>query len=185
MREITFRGMSVEQPIRWVYGCLVNNLWTYSEHSSYPKGTSVCEIIIEEYEGDSWEDIAQQEGGCIVQVTPESVGEFTGLKDKNGNEIYEGDIVKLSPRGSKYFGQLFEVIFEAATFQLSNDGLAPIAFITIAVQCEQKGLVCSWLEVEGLCEVVGNIYENPELLNSEQNQRASVATVGDSNSKSQ
>lgn len=79
-----------------------------------------------------------------------SLMQFTGLLDKNGKEIYESDLVRWEPLGS-----IWEVVFENGAFVMfSPDSRESVRF-------DQKNY--------GEVEVVGNIYENPELL--EANER--------------
>ena len=74
MRTIKFRGSTV-QDSNWVYGCLV-----YSEYDApFAKSVDYAEIIT-------------PLGECF-EVFPGSVGQFTGVKDVNDQDIYEGDIV--------------------------------------------------------------------------------------------
>jgi len=70
------------------------------------------------------------------------VMQYTGLKDKNGKEIYEGDIVNCF----RHEG------FEFVTTRLGSNGIET-----------QLGFY-PFIEVYGYAEVIGNIYENPELL---------------------
>jgi len=70
--------------------------------------------------------------------------QFTGLYDKNGKEIYEGDIVS-------YFGLKYEVLFKNGAFGWMEDG----AFYSFNEMDRS--------EVNKF-EIIGNIYENPELL---------------------
>lgn len=82
------------------------------------------------------------------EVIPESVGQFTGLTDKNGNKIFEGDIVKVTTGiegyKSTYHSAIQEVKYNA------ESGIA------VFLPFDNSDMV----EVE----VIGNIYDNPELL---------------------
>ena len=80
--------------------------------------------------------------------------QFTGLKDKNGKEIYEGDIVKLK-ENEYYFERSGEVIFEEGTFKIKN------------VELWNDGTYNHYsleiLDTE-FCEIIGNIHENKDLI---------------------
>lgn len=88
-----------------------------------------------------------------VNIDPHTVGQFTGLHDKNGKEIYEGDIVVLRRR-TKNLGdiQTIEWCSHVAAFTRVTDG-DDAHFISAADMA--------------LYEVIGNIYDNPELLKTE------------------
>ena len=93
------------------------------------------------------------------EVIPETVGQFTGLTDKNGTKIFEGDIVKAIQ--TEYdedieqepfiFEVIGEMIFEDACFGLKAkkciDFYSPM-----------------WEEDNVELDVIGNIHDNPELL---------------------
>ena len=77
--------------------------------------------------------------------------QYTGLKDKNGKEIYEGDICETVTYSGKPFGTIDVVKFSGGAFKLTDieDALLPIPLDDSDIQS---------------VEVIGNIYENPELL---------------------
>jgi uncharacterized phage protein (TIGR01671 family) len=76
------------------------------------------------------------------------VMQFTGLQDKDGNEIWEGDVINVAVTDYMYSRNgVFEVVFGAPVFHLKNVDYDCTGFPT-------KGL-----------SVIGNVYENPELLN--------------------
>ncbi|MFG3613124.1 YopX family protein [Rummeliibacillus stabekisii] len=80
-----------------------------------------------------------------VRVHDESVGQYAGLKDTNNREIYEGDIVKIAyENDSENYAWYEEVIWHRSCFMAGDDNLL--------------------VNVIDGCEVIGNIYENPELL---------------------
>lgn len=131
MREIEFRGISVDSG-EWVYG------WVFGD-----KAKSIIEIDKE------YPNKYGVEAYYTSVVIPETVGQYTGLKDKNGKEIYEGDICNC--REYECFGKV-EWNNEEAGFYF-------------CVVMEGGGF-----EEERLYDyideltVIGNIYDNPELL---------------------
>ncbi len=80
MREIKFRGFNHKNNV-WIYGFYLQNR---GEHFVCPD---------EFANGKSWED---------YEIDPDSLGQFTGLKDKKGNEVYEGDKILLEGVGVFY-----------------------------------------------------------------------------------
>ena len=124
MREIRFRGISKNNN-RWVYGFV-----SIDKNSAKMEG-------FPHY-------ISRASGYLPVEVVPKSVGQYTGLKDKNGVEIYEGDILS-------YFGFEYEVTFEESAFGWSEDGQF-YAFAEMAIDEIEK------------TKIIGNIYEHKHLL---------------------
>lgn len=123
MRVIKFRGKRIDNS-KWVYGDLVSNSWG-------------C-YIITHFSIQNDKIVSSIE----AQVLPETVGQFTGLKDKNGKEIFEGDIVK-----DGWIEDNFGIVeFKEGSFDL---GLSYSEYISEQYQDS---------------EIIGNIYENPELL---------------------
>jgi len=82
------------------------------------------------------------------------IEQYTGLKDKNGTEIYEGDIVKYYPR---HRGVPYRVYWadKSAKFLIGRDGVIGQSFSDIMHNLNTGRIAL---------EVVGNIHENPELV---------------------
>lgn len=145
-REIKFRGKRVNGG-EWVYGMTISN------------GTIKRKInnIFFEVAENKW-----------VGVLPETLGQYTGLKDKDGKEIYEGDILK-TPRG--FIGQ---VVFGRAEEECRHK-----VFGRMVIDCYTT---YGWIFVRGdgyRCaiddellegEIIGNIHDNPELMKGGSNE---------------
>lgn len=95
----------------------------------------------------------QMLGNKLIQDEHNILMQFTSLKDKQGKEIFEGDIAKAYKSKGRLEAlqfTIFEVKFIEGNFELCKD-----------YEIENLGTLCSY----NCLEVIGNIYENPELLN--------------------
>lgn len=87
---------------------------------------------------------------CYMHI--DTNGQYTGLRDKNGNKIFEGDIVKVPEDWDKYgwnAGEKFIVIFDKGGFRGKSIQVTNHSY---------------YIEDGNDFEIIGNIYDNPELL---------------------
>ena len=137
-REIKFRGKDREN---WHYGDLVQEIrhndnklfdgtMTHIRNFEYKNG---------DYIGDSF------------PVNSETIGQYTGLHDKNGKEIYEGDIVRIVVNNN--IEKICKVEFKNEIFGVMFS--------------KNKDLTAFPHFCNTTFEVIGNIYDNPELLGGE------------------
>lgn len=143
MREIKFRGKSIDNG-EWVYGGI-------HFHESIKLGCCTKEQFEENKETfivvDGMADFGLSVPVHLIKVDPKTVGQFTGLKDKNGVEIYEGDILDGG----------FIVTFYNGSFGFwSKENSIPEFFMLYRYLNHKK--------------VIGNIYSNPELLESKEHK---------------
>lgn len=122
--EIKFRA---KNKIGWIYGYL-----------SYANILNKKVMCI--YDGN---------GDCIVDI--DTIGQFTGLHDKNGNDIYEGDIIQLQCKENKY-NCLVDWNINLGAWCISIDN-----------KCLGVKPLGEWLREDSFI-VIGNIFDNPELL---------------------
>ena len=144
MREILFRGKSIHG--EWFYGYL-------NQHRGDIRYDCDCEPIADScYYINVWQ--AKIDTGMYGQdykVDPDTVGQFTGLTDRNGVKIFEGDIIEFNhPYNGK---SIHAVVQDGCGWNLSN-------FYASCFDCPG----CAFSEGTEYMTVIGNIYDNPELL---------------------
>ena len=155
MREIKFRGLTPKD--EWIIGDLAK-LMHENNLCIMPKSYFGTRDFGEEDEKGN--PIIQNELaiGGFISVVKETVGQFTGLKDKNGKEIYEGDIIR--------YPTLYETP-EMCNTEYSNDIIVfENGGFYLGQYNEETLLYCEMISYDGNFEVIGNIHENPELLNA-------------------
>lgn len=162
MREIKFRAKAIEGFETHIDGIEIGD-WVYGYY--YFDRANMCGVIVTELQeecGGVGSGIMQ----CHIKVDYKTVGQYTDLKDKNGNEIYEGDIVRGDGFGYNKMGTVY--YFTKAWKEFRLMGLFVVGHHVNSF--ESDGVDMSPIENSSKwsdradCEVIGNIYENPELL---------------------
>ena len=131
MREILFRGKTSDG--EWICGHLLEQ--NIPDCRSYIVMSIIAEMDNRHIEIMDFD---------INEVIPETVGQFTGLTDKNGVKIFEGDIVRAFTRFSEIY--VSSVTYHEGTFWFKNWSWTKFLF-----------------KFEKI-EVIGNIHDNPEIL---------------------
>ena len=121
------------------------------------------------FDGEDYQIVEPKYGSFRRTVLKETVGEFTGMTDKNGTKIFEGDIVRTQPfydrpYSEKRKGKQFLGIVEYCSISRDLTGQKFNAFwqVNIVEDIGDYGYY-SWNRFWN-CEVVGNKFDNPELL---------------------
>ncbi len=117
------------------------------------------------YDGSDYQIVDSEYGSCKRTVIPETVGQCTGLKDKNGKLIFEGDVVKLTDTNNNIEWKAY-VVF-GNPYGEFNWGWN---LMYIGEKTKVDTDILLWTEMEetgAYCEVIGNVYDNPELLEVE------------------
>lgn len=152
MRERLFRGIPKSDIERYAFG----NIWKDNCDGSFVYGS----LVVNKDRYYICVSAMCKINCCInngmtsmIEVIPESVSEFTGITDKNGNKIFEGDIVKVESQlfGSPFWvGKVGKVVYEECSYFIEPKNPMESEYL-FADECADF-------------EIIGNIHDNPELL---------------------
>jgi hypothetical protein len=146
MREILFRGKNIYND--WIYGYLC-------QHRGEPVMDNNGMVLKgSDYYIRDWEEkIDTGFYGCNYKVFPSTVGQYTGLTDKNGKKVFEGDCFKTYCTGLPVYKHIV--------------GYYPEHFAFMA-RCIETNVVHYLSDYRpSAIEVIGNIHDNPELLEAD------------------
>lgn len=153
MREILFRGKTDKG--EWVQGTYYHQTEFYGDKCDYHYIIETC---------DELEDNMM----IFSKVIPETIGQYTGLTDKNGNKIFEGDIIK-SDNGKQSavsivcYGEFSPRMF----YDLLENFVMPRPkekLVGLFLKSTKNGEEMFLSNCSKLIEVISNIHDNPELL---------------------
>ena len=145
MREILFRGKRLNND-EWVYGYYSGPVGIVSSHE-------ICDI--------------NDPTGCMLDVDPATVGQYTGLNDSNGKKIFEGDILtiaKIMDGMETYYSPAIKYPVNVVV----KWDLCAWMWETIAEDKRYITFPDAWCHYE--CKVIGNIHDNPELMGGTENE---------------
>ncbi len=158
-RELKFRGLRNNG--KWIYGGFCRR-WN----------DKPCIVVYNPKEQQDDPNSYEDDWDIYVDVYEDTIGQFTGMLDKNGKEIYEGDIIRIDSHAWLDWKELdsvnAEVIFEEYMFDArwrNPDAGQPIPFHPDDDPDYESEYICEMLaNLPNTIEVIGNIYNNPELI---------------------
>lgn len=147
MREIKFRFYDNKENKMLIPKYLIRGLseWNENKNSDDEKDDGIFRVGSLNASYDPYNDDDYLDGGLYTAKERFILMQYTGLKDKNGKEIYEGDILKVDWKDNRYKSVIGMVEWD-------NENAA------------YRFAAGSPSEVSWSHEIIGNIYENPELL---------------------
>ena len=150
MREIIFRGKRLDNG-EWAEGFYISHL--NACHYIIPFRTGGYEAMDNSFYVHKW-----------FEVDPSTVGQYTGLEDKNGKRIFEGDILHIA-KIADGLGGYYQPPLDYPVNVVVKWDLCAWMWETL---CEDKRYISfpnAWSHYE--CEIIGNVHDNPELLKEE------------------
>lgn len=124
-----------------------------SYRTSYKNGDWIYGLLTDTENYAGFAEMTNTNGVCGIEVDKNTVGQFTSLTDKNGKKIFEGDIVKhYNQADNPTAFDVGKIFWDARKCR----------FLRTSLKCDYNPEV--WSSSAKSYEVVGNIYDNPEML---------------------
>jgi len=141
MRDILFRAKAKHNPTLWVYGDYLSTITKTGEKNHY---------------------IKRAEDGLLnpIEIIPETLGEYTGLPDKNGVKVFENDIVRCKYANVPKNEHIQKVVFEGGKFVAEFSGGGCYSELYNGAKHLPFDKSAYMTEIE----VIGNTTDSPELL---------------------
>ncbi|EGA92607.1 YopX family protein [[Clostridium] symbiosum] len=166
MMKILFKAKRIDDG-EWIIGDLITTVFLRREEGREDEPIPyILDVTKADY--DCFDDLAEDNG--IFEVFPETICKYTGLTDKNGMKIWENDLVDFEDTGEEGYeykeGFDFQnravVVWNNGRFELDNFLSDNSEVMELMNNCHED----FWNTLKD-CQVIGNIIDNPGLLNSQ------------------